>query len=124
MTAEHFDWTNGVLIYRRKKLGPFSEPARLTIGRNSGLCSNPFPVSALCFQTSRKVLPLIDLPNFEGVAVLPVFRASAFILIAIHGPSERKHAAIHSVSLKKRWVTAVAQCTKHTPAARSSSVRL
>lgn len=32
LTAEDVDWTNGVLVYRRKKLGPFSEPARLTIG--------------------------------------------------------------------------------------------
>jgi integrase len=33
LTAENIDWTNGVLIYRRKKLGPFSEPCRLTIGK-------------------------------------------------------------------------------------------
>ena len=32
LTAEDVDWGNGVLVYRRKKLGPFSEPARLTIG--------------------------------------------------------------------------------------------
>jgi integrase len=32
LTAEDIDWSNGVLVYRRKKLGPFSEPARLTIG--------------------------------------------------------------------------------------------
>ncbi len=32
-TAADVDWRNGVLIYRRKKLGPFSAPARLTIGR-------------------------------------------------------------------------------------------
>jgi integrase len=33
LTAEDIDWENGVLIYRRKKLGPFSEPCRLTIGK-------------------------------------------------------------------------------------------
>ena len=33
LTAEDVDWTNGILIYRRKKLGPFSEPCRLTIGK-------------------------------------------------------------------------------------------
>src|SRR5204863_8116152 len=33
LTAEDIDWENGVLVYRRKKLGPFSEPCRLTIGR-------------------------------------------------------------------------------------------
>jgi integrase len=32
LTAEDVDWGNGVLVYRRQKLGPFSEPARLTIG--------------------------------------------------------------------------------------------
>lgn len=33
MTAERIDWRTGVLAYRRQKLGPFSEPARLTIGQ-------------------------------------------------------------------------------------------
>jgi len=33
LTAEKIDWNNGILIYQRKKLGPFSEPARLIIGR-------------------------------------------------------------------------------------------
>jgi integrase len=32
LTAENIDWTNGILVYHRKKLGPHSEPARLTIG--------------------------------------------------------------------------------------------
>jgi integrase len=32
LIAEDVDWRSCVLIYRRKKLGPFSEPARLTIG--------------------------------------------------------------------------------------------
>src|SRR5437764_2694804 len=32
LTAEDIDGQNGVLVYRRKKLGPFSEPCRLTIG--------------------------------------------------------------------------------------------
>lgn len=33
LTVENIDWTNGILVYHRKKLGPHSEPARLTIGR-------------------------------------------------------------------------------------------
>src|SRR5205823_6564140 len=37
LTTENIDWTSGVLVYHRKKLGPHSEPARLTIGRK--LCS-------------------------------------------------------------------------------------
>ena len=32
LTVENIDRTNGILVYHRKKLGPFSEPARLTIG--------------------------------------------------------------------------------------------
>jgi integrase len=32
LKAEDVDWKNNVLIYHRQKLGPFSEPARLTIG--------------------------------------------------------------------------------------------
>jgi integrase len=32
LTAEDIDWQNAVLVYRRKKLGPLSEPCRLTIG--------------------------------------------------------------------------------------------
>jgi integrase len=32
LTAENIDSQNGVLVYRRKKLGPLSEPCRLTIG--------------------------------------------------------------------------------------------
>lgn len=33
MTAERIDWRTGVLGYRRQKLGDFSEPARLSIGK-------------------------------------------------------------------------------------------
>ena len=33
MNSEHIDWRTGVLTYRRQKLGPLSEPARLTIGK-------------------------------------------------------------------------------------------
>jgi integrase len=32
LTAEDVDWTDRVLVYRRQKLGPLGEPARLTIG--------------------------------------------------------------------------------------------
>jgi integrase len=34
MTAEQIDWRESVLQYRRQKLGPLSEPARLSIGTN------------------------------------------------------------------------------------------
>jgi integrase len=32
LTAEHINWRENVLSYRRRKLGPHSEPARMTIG--------------------------------------------------------------------------------------------
>ncbi len=32
LTAENIDWRENVIAYRRKKLGPNSEPARLTLG--------------------------------------------------------------------------------------------
>ena len=32
LTAEKNDWRENVLSYRRRKLGPHSEPARLSIG--------------------------------------------------------------------------------------------
>src|SRR6266550_938556 len=32
LTAADIDWQNSVLVYRRKKLGPLSQPCRLTIG--------------------------------------------------------------------------------------------
>src|SRR6266699_6838437 len=33
LTVENIDWTSGILVYHRKKLGPQSDPCRLTIGR-------------------------------------------------------------------------------------------
>lgn len=43
LTAEDIDWKNGVLIYRRKKLGPSSEPCRLTIGAKLETLLNSLP---------------------------------------------------------------------------------
>jgi integrase len=43
LSAENIDWKNGVLVYRRKKLGPFSEPARLTIGIKLRALLNSLP---------------------------------------------------------------------------------
>ena len=53
LTAEDIDWQNGVLVYRRKKLGPFSEPCRLTIGNKLRGCCSRFRHLAICFQTSN-----------------------------------------------------------------------
>jgi integrase len=43
LTAENIDWQNGVLVYHRKKLGPFNEPCRLTIGRKLRSLLNDLP---------------------------------------------------------------------------------
>jgi hypothetical protein len=54
----------------------------------------------------------------------PVFRVSACIRIAMHGRNEPKPAVILSVSLRKRWATAAARCTKRMREALSSLVPL
>jgi integrase len=58
LTAEDIDWQNCVLVYRRKKLGPFSEPCRLTIGKTLRALLNVLPLSGDLFpnikQTSAK----------------------------------------------------------------------
>ena len=43
LKADDIDWQNGVLVYRRKKLGPLSEPCRLTIGRKLKILLQSLP---------------------------------------------------------------------------------
>jgi integrase len=57
LTAEDIDWRNGVLVYRRKKLGPFSEPCRLTIGRKLRVLLNTLPSSGDLFPNIKKTSP-------------------------------------------------------------------
>ncbi|MDP9099338.1 MAG: tyrosine-type recombinase/integrase [Verrucomicrobiota bacterium] len=54
LTAEDVDWEDGVLIYRRQKLGPFSEPARLTIGRKLRELLQSLPRSGDLFPTIKR----------------------------------------------------------------------
>src|SRR5207248_4778161 len=54
LTAADIDWPNGVLAYHRKKLGPFSEPARLTIGKKLGALLKSLPQSGNLFPNIRK----------------------------------------------------------------------
>ena len=54
LTAEALDWRNGVLIYRRKKLGPFSEPARLTIGKKLRALITSLPSSGDLFPNIKR----------------------------------------------------------------------
>jgi integrase len=54
LTAEDIDWPNGVLIYRRKKLGPRSKPCRLTIGRKLRALLKSLPSSGDLFPNIKK----------------------------------------------------------------------
>jgi integrase len=54
LTSEDVDWENGVLVYRRKKLGPFSEPCRLTIGKKLCALVRSLPSSGDLFPTIKK----------------------------------------------------------------------
>ncbi len=53
LAAEDIDRPNNVLIYRRKKLGSRSEPARLTIGAKLGRILNSLADSGPLFPTIR-----------------------------------------------------------------------
>jgi integrase len=53
LTAEHIDWQNGVLVYRRQKLGPLSEPCRLTVGNKLGALLKALPSSGDLFPNIK-----------------------------------------------------------------------
>jgi len=53
LNTKHIDWQNGVLVYRRKKLGPDSEPARLTIGKHLRELLEALPRSGDLFPTIK-----------------------------------------------------------------------
>ena len=55
LTAEDIDWQNGVLIYRRKKLGPCSEPCRLTIGNKLRGVFKSLPQSGPLFPNIKRI---------------------------------------------------------------------
>jgi hypothetical protein len=54
LTADDIDWRNGVLVYRRKKLGPFSEPCRLTLGTKLRSLLNVLPSSGDLFPSIKR----------------------------------------------------------------------
>ena len=100
LTAEDIDWRNGVLVYRRKKLGPFSEPARLTLRTTLRLLQIA-PTLRRFVSHYQMTPPLkIEPQNFEDDVVLPKLAELVSILIGTPGRSERRLAAIHSVSRK------------------------
>jgi integrase len=55
LKAEDIDRQNGVLVYRRKKLGPFSEPCRLTIGEKLRSLLNVLPISGDLFPHIKQM---------------------------------------------------------------------
>jgi integrase len=54
LTAEDVDWRNGVLVYRRKKLGPHSEPARLTLGTKLRKILQSLPAAGDLFPNIKR----------------------------------------------------------------------
>src|SRR6266480_1041197 len=54
LTVEDIDWENGVLVYRRKKLGPLSEPCRLTIGKKLRELLTSLPSSGDLFPNIKR----------------------------------------------------------------------
>ena len=54
LTREDIDWQNGVLVYYRKKLGPFSQPCRLTIGTRLRALLNSLPLSDDLFPNIKR----------------------------------------------------------------------
>jgi|688.fasta_scaffold271644_1 integrase len=57
LTAEHINWRENVLSYRRKKLGPHSEPARMTIGPKLRTLLLSLPQTGDLFPRIKKEQP-------------------------------------------------------------------
>jgi integrase len=55
LTVKNIDSANGILVYHRKKLGPFSEPARLTIGRKLKTLLQSLPHSGDLFPNIKRI---------------------------------------------------------------------
>jgi integrase len=55
LNATNIDRRNGVLLYRRKKLGPDSEPARMTIGRKLLDLLESLPKTGDLFPTIKRI---------------------------------------------------------------------
>lgn len=53
LTAANIDWEHGVLVYRQKKLGPFSEPCRLMIGKKLQALLKALPSSGDLFPNIK-----------------------------------------------------------------------
>jgi integrase len=105
LSAEDVDWNNGVLVYRRKKLGAVSEPARLTIG--------------------SKLRALLDsLPRFG--ALFPNIKRSTTAHRSAEFRRRCRVAGIHGVSLhyyRHAWAQRAKVCGYPRLTTRGSPVR-
>jgi integrase len=54
LTDNDIDWPNSVLVYRRRKLGPLSEPCRLTIGNKLRALLKMLPSSGDLFPNIKR----------------------------------------------------------------------
>src|SRR5207245_513827 len=98
LTAKDIDWQNGLLVYRRKKLGPLSEPCRLTIGNKLRKLLNTLPSSGDLFPNIKRTQQTIGPQNSLAVVVSQELLALACIHIAMHGLNVRRSAVIRSDS--------------------------
>ncbi|MFZ0711096.1 MAG: tyrosine-type recombinase/integrase, partial [Terrimicrobiaceae bacterium] len=57
LTAENIDWQDGLLVYHRKKRGPDSEPARLSIGTKLRELLESLPKSGNLFPAIKRAKP-------------------------------------------------------------------
>jgi integrase len=79
LTAENIDWTNGILVYHRKKLGPQSQPARLTIGRKLTALFQSLSRSGDLFPNIKKASP-----NHRSAEFLRRCRVAGITGISLH----------------------------------------
>lgn len=68
LRAENIDQRDGVLVYRRQKLGPLSESARLTIGNTLRQLLQRCRSPAICSRVSNWNQPKTGQLNFADVA--------------------------------------------------------
>ena len=121
LTAEDIDRQHGVLVYRRKKLGPLSEPCRLTIGNKLRTLLQSLPASGDLFPNIRnELLRIIAQRNFADGAESPELPASACIRIGTRGRSVQRLVDIHSDSRRRHSATTAGLCMKLTRKVPSS----
>jgi integrase len=102
LTAKDFDWQSGILVYRRKKLGPTSEPARLTIGKRLRELLDALPKTGDIFPTIKRTSA-----NHRAAEFRRRCRVAGIQGVSLHstgtvGRNAPKRAATRSGSPRKR----------------------